>query len=101
MIVSNEPGCYEPGKFGIRIENLHEVVEEANGYLGFRRLTHIPMQVKMMDPALLTGKEREWVDGYHREVREKVGPLLRSAQAREWLQRNTQPINVQQQCQRL
>lgn len=46
MIVSNEPGYYEPGNFGIRIENLLEVVQVPNGYLGFQRLTHIPIQVK-------------------------------------------------------
>jgi Xaa-Pro aminopeptidase len=46
MIVSNEPGYYEPGNFGIRIENLLEVVQHNNGYLGFKRLTYIPIQVR-------------------------------------------------------
>jgi Xaa-Pro aminopeptidase len=76
MIVSNEPGYYEPGNFGIRIENLLEVAERPNGYLGFRRLTYIPMQEKLMDKALMTDSELAWVNSYHAEVREKVMPLV-------------------------
>jgi Xaa-Pro aminopeptidase len=92
MIVSNEPGYYEPGNFGIRIENLLEVVENPNGYLGFRRLTYIPMQEKLMDKALLTDRELEWVNAYHAEVRERVLPLVQTDAARAWLHAHTQPI---------
>jgi Xaa-Pro aminopeptidase len=92
MIVSNEPGYYERGNFGIRIENLLEVVENPNGYLGFKRLTYIPMQEKLMDKALMTDKDLEWVNGYHAEVRERVMPLVQTDAARTWLQAHTQPI---------
>ena len=64
MIVSNEPGYYENGNYGIRIENLLEVVERpefgtfgGNGFLGFRKLTMIPIQKKMLVLDLLTGDE--------------------------------------------
>jgi Xaa-Pro aminopeptidase len=92
MIVSNEPGYYEPGNFGIRIENLLEVVERPNGYLGFKRLTYIPMQEKLMDKALMTDSELAWVNSYHAEVREKVMPLVQSEAARAWLHAHTQSI---------
>ena len=94
MIVSNEPGYYEHGNFGIRIENLVEVVKNPDGYLGFKRLTHIPIQVKMIDRYLLGNEGMEWVNAYHRDVWEKVNPLLSSDKAREWLFNNTQPMRM-------
>lgn len=96
MIVSNEPGYYEDGNFGIRIENLLEVVEKPSlgqfggkGFLGFQRLTFIPMQLKMMDTALMSDKEIAWVNSYHSEVRKKIMPVLTSERARRWLVDNT------------
>lgn len=91
-------GYYEDGNFGIRIENLLEVVEipsthfGGKGFLRFRRLTHVPIQKKLLDLRLLSSREVEWLDSYHDEVREKVGPLLKSDRAREWLERATEPI---------
>jgi Xaa-Pro aminopeptidase len=99
MIVSNEPGYYEEGNFGIRIENLLIVVkkEELGEYrgrtfLGFERLTHIPIQKKMMDISLLSDGEIKWINDYHSSVREKVLPLVRSQKAKLWLIENTSPI---------
>ena len=98
MIVSNEPGYYD-GNFGIRIENLLEVVEKptlgnfgGKGFLGFQRLTYIPMQLKMMDTALMSDQEIAWVNNYHVEVREKIIPLLSSERARRWLTESTLPL---------
>jgi len=91
-------GYYEDGNFGIRIENLLEVVEKptlhfgGKGFLGFRRLTHVPIQRKLLDLRLLSSKEVEWLDTYHEEVREKVGPLLTTDRARAWLESATVPI---------
>ena len=94
MVLSNEPGYYETGIFGIRIENLLEVVElqDRPGFLGFRRLTQVPLQTKLLLVELLTESEIEWINTYHSEVCERLTPLLSSDAAREWLRHNTAPI---------
>jgi len=103
MIVSNEPGYYENGNFGIRIENLLEVVERpefgsfgGNGFLGFKKLTMIPIQKKMMVLDLLTDDELKWLNDYHQDISSKVRPLLTSEEARVWLDHSTSPITREQ-----
>ncbi|KIP01838.1 hypothetical protein PHLGIDRAFT_32417 [Phlebiopsis gigantea 11061_1 CR5-6] len=100
MTVSNEPGYYADGRFGIRIENV-VVVREANtpnnfgnkGYLGFERLTMCPMHKNLMDTTLLSASERAWLDAYHAEVLAKVSPYLKNdSRALEWLQRECSPL---------
>ncbi|KAF7797111.1 hypothetical protein EIP86_008303 [Pleurotus ostreatoroseus] len=100
MTVSNEPGYYADGSFGIRIENV-VVVREANtpnnfgnkGYLGFEHLTMSPMHKNLIDVSLLSASERAWVDSYHAEVWEKVSPLLQSdSRALSWLKRECSPL---------
>src|SRR5436305_153265 len=84
MIISNEPGYYKTGAYGIRIENLVLVVEaEAeSGFeaekrlLGFETLTFAPIERRLIDTALLSPAERQWVDDYHAEVLRIVGPQL-------------------------
>lgn len=100
MIVSNEPGYYEENNFGVRIENLLIVVKkEALGeyrgrsFLGFERLTHIPIQKKLMDVSLLTDAEVAWINEYHATIRAKVMPLLRTDSARKWLTESTDPVS--------
>lgn len=100
MIVSNEPGYYEDGVFGIRIENLliarqAETAFQFGGlpYLSFERLTLVPLQRKLMDVQALTPTEVAWVDGYHAEVWEKVHDRLLGAPL-EWLRVNTAPLAV-------
>ncbi|XP_022150774.1 probable Xaa-Pro aminopeptidase P [Momordica charantia] len=98
MIVSNEPGYYEDHSFGIRIENLL-IVKEVDtpnrfggiGYLGFEKLTFVPIQAKLVDVSLLSAAEVNWLNDYHSLVWEKVSPLL-EASARQWLWNNTRPI---------
>ncbi|KAL9272539.1 Aminopeptidase P2-like protein [Drosera capensis] len=98
MIVSNEPGYYEDHSFGIRIENLL-CVRDINtpnrfggiGYLGFERLTFVPIQLKLVDFSLLSVAEIDWLNDYHEQVWEKVSPLV-DGPAREWLWRNTRPV---------
>lgn len=99
MIVSNEPGYYEDHSFGIRIENLLHVVEKrlpnsfgGIGYLGFEKLTYVPIQTKLVDLSLMSLSETIWLNDYHSQVWEKVSPLVEGL-AREWLWRNTRPIN--------
>ncbi|KAF8647224.1 hypothetical protein AX16_006843 [Volvariella volvacea WC 439] len=100
MTISNEPGYYADGQFGIRIENVVLVKEVktpnnfgAKGYLGFENVTMVPMHKKLIDVGLLSVSERRWVDEYHREVWEKVSPLLEGdRRALEWLRRETSPL---------
>jgi Xaa-Pro aminopeptidase len=93
MIVSNEPGYYRAGAYGIRIENLVLVepraIDGAEGeFLGFATLTHAPIDRRLIDPALLDADERGWIDAYHADVRAIVAPLLDTAD-RAWLEAAT------------
>jgi len=79
MILSNEPGYYENGSFGIRIENLIRVVTaqtpnnfEKNTFLTFKTITLCPIQKKMIDPSLLTKSEIDHLNSYHEECKDKV-----------------------------
>ena len=99
MILSNEPGYYREGAFGIRIENL-VLVEEAPALPGgdaqramlcFRTLTWAPIDRRLIDAGALTGPERAWLDAYHAEVAERIGPRV-SASARLWLDAATRPL---------
>ncbi len=88
MILSNEPGYYREGAFGIRLENLI-VVEEAakkgdgRDQLAFETLTFVPFDRRLVVTAMLSGEERDWLNAYHAEVLEKLGPRM-SAKALEW-----------------
>ena len=110
MVVSNEPGYYEDGNFGIRIENLLEISfvkpehnNEANGiehsksskkkFLKFDKLTMIPIQKNLIDINLMTDAELDWLDSYHQMIMEKVGPLLEAGcPAMQWLESSCSPI---------
>lgn len=99
MVISNEPGYYEDRAFGIRIENLLVIREEetANRYggvtfLGFERLSFVPIQTKLLDLQLMSDEEINWLNDYHAEVWNKVSPLVKD-DAKIWLQRNTRPIS--------
>lgn len=117
MTVSNEPGYYADGRFGIRIENVVLVTEAKTpnnfgdkGYLGFENVTmsvlihftycgslfsdafslsfRCPIQVKLINTDLLSPQEKSWVNAYHEEVFSKVSPLLQNnPRTLEWLKR--------------
>ena len=95
MILSNEPGYYREGAFGIRIENL--IVVEARdsidgrAMLGFETLTFVPINRRLIEPGLLTAAEREWLDGYHAGLRERIAPLV-AEEVRDWLLWATRPL---------
>ncbi|KAF8970449.1 Creatinase/aminopeptidase [Flammula alnicola] len=100
MTVSNEPGYYADGRFGIRIENI-VLVREAKtpnnfgdkGYLGFENVTLCPIHKKLVDTSLLTEQEKSWLNSYHAETFEKVSPLLKNdPRALEWLTRECSPL---------
>ncbi|MFC3069264.1 aminopeptidase P family protein [Phenylobacterium soli] len=97
MIVSNEPGYYKEGAYGIRIENLQVVTpaEPIDGgdrpMLGFETLTLAPIDRRLIDTALLTDEERRQVDAYHARVLEVVGPKS-PAEVRAWLAQACAPL---------
>ena len=98
MILSNEPGYYKAGAYGIRIENLILVVaapppaEAERPLLGFETLTLVPIDRRLVETALLDGGERSWLDAYHARVRAEIMPLLAEAAERHWLERATAPL---------
>jgi len=97
MIVSNEPGYYKEGAYGIRIENLVEVisverrVDSDRDFLGFSDLTRAPIDRRLIDTSLLGPEEITWVDQYHARVLADVGPLL-EGNDRSWLEAATAPL---------
>jgi Xaa-Pro aminopeptidase len=93
MIVSNEPGYYKDGEYGIRIENLVTVIEDKAhpGMLAFETLTLAPIDLEAIDRSLLTADEVAWLNAYHKRVRETVTPLVDAATAK-WLEGATRSI---------
>ena len=95
MILSNEPGYYKAGEYGIRIENLL-LVEDRNfsdgaPFLGFETLTFCPIERSMILPELLSTAERAWLDAYHAEVFAVLSPAY-DAEERAWLAEKCAPI---------
>ncbi|MEL7344697.1 MAG: aminopeptidase P family protein [Pseudomonadota bacterium] len=95
MIVSNEPGYYREGAFGIRIENLVIVVEataladaDDRAHLEMETLTWVPIDLRLVDRDLMSAVERDWLNAYHVAVREKISPRV-SETARQWLDKAT------------
>ncbi|GAA4010074.1 aminopeptidase P family protein [Sphingomonas swuensis] len=96
MILSNEPGYYKAGEYGIRIENLVLVVPvEVEGaekeMLGFETLTFAPIDRRLIVAEMLSAGERQWLDDYHAEVVRKIGPGL-GAEERAWLEEQCAPL---------
>jgi Xaa-Pro aminopeptidase len=98
MILSNEPGYYKEGAYGIRIENLMLVTEPQQvpdgdrEMMGFETLTLVPIDRRLIVAELLTPRERTWLDTYHARVREVIGPEL-GAEDRSWLEAATAPLD--------
>jgi Xaa-Pro aminopeptidase len=97
MIVSNEPGYYRSGAFGIRIENL-VIVEPRptpqggeRELLGFETITRAPIDRRLIEPDLLDPRERAWLDEYHAKVRADLIDLV-GPETRDWLTRATAPL---------
>ena len=115
MVTSNEPGFYDDGNYGIRIENLLEIVDvsasdDANGeerpnkkqkvdskkFLKFAKLTMIPIQKNLINIGLMSDSELNWLDTYHEEVFQKVSPLLEEGSpAMKWLVKSCEKIDRQ------
>jgi len=110
MVVSNEPGYYEDGNFGIRIENLlemqyvnpehdkevtdDEVKAGEKKFLKFAKLTMIPIQKNLINVNLMSEEELDWLDSYHEEVFSNVSPLLEpDSPAMKWLEKSCSKID--------
>ncbi|RIV90331.1 aminopeptidase P family protein [Aurantiacibacter xanthus] len=97
MILSNEPGYYKAGEYGIRIENLVLVAPrtiagaDEGEWLGFETLTLAPLDRSMVEPALLSESEVAWWNDYHARVEEVIAPQL-SGDVRDWLLEACQPL---------
>lgn len=88
MILSNEPGYYKEGAYGIRIESLILVIEsERTGFLSFETLTLVPLDLSLVDINLLTPGEKKWLEGYHRQVLTLLSPHLDTFSKR-WLEKH-------------
>ena len=97
MILSNEPGYYKPGEYGIRIENLVLVVEKDvpgadKEVLGFETLTFVPIEKKLIDASMLSDRELEWLNDYHAAVLALIGPQL-EGEDKTWLERQCAPLS--------
>ena len=94
MVLSNEPGYYREGQYGIRIENLLVVrqSEVDEGFLEFETLTLAPIDKRLIDVSLLESDERNWLNTYHTRVRTEIGPRL-SGEDREWLEAATAELD--------
>ncbi|KAJ3673127.1 hypothetical protein LUZ60_006501 [Juncus effusus] len=100
MTVTDEPGYYEDGNFGIRLENVL-VCKEADtmfnfgdkGYLAFEHITWAPYQAKLMDLALMSPEDIDWVNSYHSDCKKFLAPYMNEKEM-EWLNKATQPISI-------
>jgi Xaa-Pro aminopeptidase len=96
MILSNEPGYYKTGAYGIRIENLVRVIarpdlSQERAFLGFDTLTLAPIDQRMIVPTLLSASEKDWLNHYHARVKRTLSPLLNKAE-QQWLERVTRAV---------
>ena len=97
MILSNEPGYYAAGRYGIRTETLvvvqpaADLNDDSRSFYEFETITFAPIDLNLVDPALLTPDERAWLDAYHARVRDIVGPQL-DGEDRAWLDQATRSI---------
>lgn len=104
MFLSNEPGFYEDGKFGIRIEDIVLTVPantphnfNNRGFLKFETVSLAPIQTKMIIAEMLTKKEIDYVNTYHKKVRDLIGPLLEKQgknDVKNWLWKQTELISA-------
>ncbi|MGO4386858.1 aminopeptidase P family protein [Microvirga sp. 2YAF29] len=96
MMLSNEPGFYKAGEYGIRIENLILVEPRTipggdREMFGFETLTFTPIDLRLVEPSIMNAHEIAWLNTYHAAVREKIAPHL-DAETRAWLENATKPI---------
>ena len=91
MILSNEPGYYQPGEFGIRQENLVHVITVSDDFLGFENLTFVPFDKRLIDKSLLSQTQLDALNSYHKEVLEKISPHL-SETLQDWFEHKCEAL---------
>lgn len=92
-ILSNEPGVYFAAQYGIRLENLMVVIEDANtGFLGFETLSLVPFDNRLINKSMLNKKQSDWLASYHNKVLTTLHPHL-SAPVRTWLQQQCSSLD--------
>ncbi len=96
MVISNEPGYYEDGRFGVRLENLMVCVPKGSGvygtFYGWETLTLVPFDLDAVDKDLLSDTDKELLNVYHKQVCEKITPYLANEDERRWLLTATRRI---------
>ena len=97
MIVSNEPGYYEAGDHGIRIECLQvcQPSPQHDNWLGFEVLTLVPIQRALVNVKLLSAPQLEWLNDFHQQVEDTIGPLVAQSgdkRALDWLREACKPL---------
>ena len=99
MVVSNEPGYYKNGRYGIRIENLEVVSKQKfknleGNFLGFKNLTRVPLELKLINKKMLTEFEIDWVNEYHQKVYENLVKFIKTdnKELLNFLKRKTRQI---------
>jgi Xaa-Pro aminopeptidase len=93
MITSNEPGYYKVDEYGIRVENLMVTVpSDHEGFLKFETVTLYPIDIKMIDEAIFSKKEKAWLNKYHQHVLKMVGPFL-EGNIKSWFELKCRPMN--------
>lgn len=91
MILSNEPGYYKEGEYGIRIENIIVVKEDKENLLKFENISWAPIDKDLIDPNMLNSSELDWINDYHQRVFEKLSIFL-TLEEKNWLQNVTKPL---------
>ena len=92
MILSNEPGFYKEGEYGIRTENLIIVIKQSDSNLQFETISWAPIDIDLININILNYDEIIWLNNYHRKVYEKLKDKL-DVREEKWLQTVTQPIS--------
>lgn len=95
MILTNEPGIYKEGKFGIRTENMMIVVEdektEFGQFMKFEAITYCPIDLEGINSEMMTTEEKQWLNEYHKDVYTKLSPYL-NEEEKQWLKEETREI---------
>jgi Xaa-Pro aminopeptidase len=94
MILSNEPGFYKEGEYGVRLENMMHVCKDANGFLKFETLSFIPFCSQLVDFSVLTNDEKSWLQAYHAQILNQMKRHLDEA-TQQWLDTECHPWSAQ------
>ena len=95
MIITNEPGIYFEGEFGIRLENELLCCEGTNNeygqFMNFESITFVPFDLDAIEPSIMTEQDKKLLNDYHKEVFEKISPFLNDEE-KAWLEKYTRAI---------